>query len=90
MEYEIKKKIHITCPHCEKAIESEIEIELEIEDKKKNKKNDKKKSTKSNHQQQYSLGHCIRNMMGFDLLVPKRNKQKMCQVDRRWLFLVRD
>ena len=33
MEYEIKKKIHITCPHCEKAIESEIEIELEIEDK---------------------------------------------------------
>ena len=43
MEYEIKKKIHITCPHCEKAIESEIEIELEIEDKKK----DKKKSTKA-------------------------------------------
>ena len=25
-------------------------------------------------------------MMGFDLLVPKRNKQKMCQVDRRWFF----
>ena len=46
MEYEIKKKIHITCPHCEKAIESEIEIELEIEDKKKNKKKDEKKSTK--------------------------------------------
>ena len=44
MEYEIKKKIHITCPHCEKAIESEIEIELEIEDKKKNKKTDEKKS----------------------------------------------
>ena len=51
MEYEIKKKIHITCPHCEKAIESEIEIELEIEDKKKDKKSTKskksKKSTKS-------------------------------------------
>ena len=49
MEYEIKKKIHITCPHCEKAIESEIEIELEIEDKKKDKKKSKKskKSTKS-------------------------------------------
>ena len=44
MEYEIKKKIHITCPHCEKAIESEIEIELEIEDRKKNKKKDEKKS----------------------------------------------
>ena len=44
MEYEIKKKIHITCPHCEKAIESEIEIELEIEGKNKNKKTDEKKS----------------------------------------------
>jgi len=38
MEYEIKKKLHITCPHCEKAIETEIEIELEIKDKKKDKK----------------------------------------------------
>ena len=38
MEYEIKKKIHITCPNCEKAIEAEIETELEIEDKKKSKK----------------------------------------------------
>ena len=46
MEYEIKKKIHITCPHCEKAIESEIEIELEIEDKKKDKKKDKTSKTK--------------------------------------------
>ena len=43
MEYEIKKKIHITCPHCENAIETEIEIELEIEDKK---KKDKKKEKK--------------------------------------------
>ena len=45
MEYEIKKKIHITCPHCEKAIESEIEIELEIEDMKKNKKKSKAKKS---------------------------------------------
>ena len=46
MEYEIKKKIHITCPYCEKAIESEIEIELEIEDKKKeNNKYNKKDKT---------------------------------------------
>lgn len=46
MEYEIKKKIHITCPHCEKAIETEIEVELEIEEKKKNK--DKKKDNGHN------------------------------------------
>ena len=45
MEYEIKKKIHITCPHCEKAIETEIEIELEIEEKK---KKEKKKQIESN------------------------------------------
>ena len=32
LNFKIKKKIHITCPHCEKAIESEIEIELEIEE----------------------------------------------------------
>ncbi|MGH1521499.1 MAG: hypothetical protein ACRBB2_03900 [Nitrosopumilus sp.] len=29
MEYELKKKIHITCPHCERAIETEIDLELE-------------------------------------------------------------
>ena len=46
MEYEIKKKIHITCPHCEKAIESEIEIELEIEDRKKDEKKSKPKKSK--------------------------------------------
>ena len=38
MEYEIKKKIHITCPHCEKSIKTEIELELEIEEKKDKKK----------------------------------------------------
>ena len=50
MEYEIKKKIHITCPHCEKPIETKVEMELEIEEKKKYKdkksKKEKKKSKK--------------------------------------------
>ena len=31
MEYELKKKIHITCPHCEHAIETAIELELDIQ-----------------------------------------------------------
>ena len=47
MEYEIEKKIHITCPHCEKPIETEIELELEIKDGHKDKKHkDSKKSKK--------------------------------------------
>ena len=50
MEYELKKKIHITCPHCERAIETEVDLELEIKDKKnKDKKNkDKKNKDKKN------------------------------------------
>ena len=53
MEYEFENKIHITCPHCGKPIETEIELELEVKDKKhkdkkhKDKKHkDKKKSKK--------------------------------------------
>ena len=38
----------------------------------------------------FALGHWIRKMMNIDLLVPTKNKQKMCQVDRLWLFSVRD
>ena len=46
MEYELKKKIHITCPHCERPIETEMEIELEIKDKKSKDKKSKDKKSK--------------------------------------------
>ena len=46
MEYELKKKIHITCPHCERAIETEIELELDIKDKKSKDKKSKDKKSK--------------------------------------------
>ncbi len=54
MEYEVKKKIHITCPHCEKAIETDIEIELEVKDKgHKDKKPERKSSEKKPKDKRY-------------------------------------
>ena len=47
MEYEIKKKIHITCPHCDKPIETEIELEIETKDKEKKRKKYKEKKFNS-------------------------------------------
>ena len=36
----------------------------------------------------FALGRWMRQMMNIDLLFPTKNKQKMCQVNRLWLFSV--
>ena len=82
MEYEIKKKIHITCPHCEKAIETEIEIELEIEEKKKKdkhklrgRKSKSKQNPKRNLRSPVVLTMEI--LMIFSMMISKRCREQV-------------